>query len=171
MNLFMNARREVGGILNKLDGLSPWAFTGSLYLARWIVVIPVGFILGSLRVPGSDITFDASAIVLLLGFLFLAPLLETTLHCVGPYWLMPRLRAVPVGRRAWGFVAVSAGIMAVLHLGAGPAAFVPSLVTGGFLAYTYGHFAVRSVGLAVLHTWVFHAGINAVGWALIVASR
>jgi hypothetical protein len=167
----MNAGFEIHRILDRLDDLSPWVFTGSLYLARWIIVVPVGFVLGYLRVPSSNMAFDASAFVLLFGFIVLAPLLETVLHCVVPYWLMTKMPAIPVGKRAWGFVAVSAMVMALLHIAAGPAAFLPSLITGGFLAYTYGHFMVHHARLAILHTWAFHAGINIVGWALIVASR
>jgi hypothetical protein len=166
----MDVRLETYNILNRLDGLSPWAFTGSLYLARWIIIIPIGYALGQLGVSESTITFDASAIVLFFGFIFLAPLLETVLECVVPYWLMLKLRRIPAGKRPWGFVAISGMIMTLVHIGAWPAALLPSFVTGAFLAYTYGHFAVRRLGSAILHTWAFHAAINIVGWILVVGS-
>ena len=99
------------------------------------------------------------------SFLFKqSAILETLLECAAPYWLMRKARAIPVGKRPWGFVAISALVMAMMHLGAWPTAILPSLVTGSFLAYTYGHFAPRGFGLAVLHTWAFHAAINAIGW-------
>ena len=163
----MNTRLETHSLLNRLDGLSPWAFTGSLYLARWVIIVPIGYALGQLGVSDSKPAFDGSALVLLFGFIFLGPLLETVLECAVPYWLMLKVRKIRAGRRPWGFVVVSATIMALLHIGAWPSAILPSLVTGGFLAYTYGHFAVRGAGPAILHTWVFHAAINIVGWLLI----
>jgi hypothetical protein len=44
---------------------------------------------------------------------------------------------------------------------------LPSLVTGGFLGYTYAHFAPAGFTQAFLHTSAFHAGINLVGFILI----
>ena len=165
----MKARLGANSILNRLDGLSPWAFTGSLYLARWVIVIPLGYALGQFGVSHSRITFDGSAMVLLFGFIFLAPLFETLLECAFPYWLVLKVRGTVVRKRPWGFVAVSAMIMALLHMGAWPSAILPSLVTGSFLAYTYSHFAVCGAGPAILHTCVFHAAINIIGWLLIFA--
>jgi len=164
----MNARLAMNNTLERLDRLSPWAFTGTLYLARWAIVIPLGGILGLLGATGDKATSSASADVLLFGWVFLSPLLETVLECSIPYWLMAKTGRVQVGKRPWGFAAVSAAIMALLHLGAWPAAILPSLATGGFLAYTYGHFAVRGFRPALLHTWSFHAAINIVGWLLFV---
>jgi hypothetical protein len=154
--------------LDRLDRLSPWAFTGSLYLIRWAVIIPISWVSRLFGGAGGNVTASASDIVLLAGWIFVSPLLETLIECALPYWLMRKARAVPAGKRPWGFVAVSAVIMALLHMGAWPVAILPSLVTGGFLAYTYGHFAVRGFGPAVLHTSVFHAAINIVGWVLVV---
>ena len=163
----MKAWNRADRVLDRLDALPPWGFTGSLYLVRWGIVVPIGYALGLLGAPGSRAAFDGSPMVLLFGFIFLAPLLETLVECVVPYWLMLKMGATEVSKRAWGFVAVSALIMALLHMGAWPSAILPSLVTGGFLAYTYSHFAVSGTGTALLHTWVFHAGINLVGWLLI----
>ncbi len=156
-------------ILDRLDGLSPWAFTGSLYLVRWVIVLPIGYALGLSGAAGSRAAFDGSPIVLLFGFILLAPLLETLVECAVPYWLMRKMRATGVGKRAWGFVAASALIMALLHMGAWPSAILPSVVTGSFLAYTYSHFVACGTGTALLHTCVFHAAINLVGWLLIFA--
>jgi hypothetical protein len=66
---------------------------------------------------------------------------------------------------------VSALLVALMHLGAWPAAFLPSFITGGFLAYTYGHLAPNGFGTALLHTCAFHAAIKMVGWAQIVLSK
>jgi hypothetical protein len=162
----MSAGREPNSFLDRLDGLSPWAFTGVLYWARWVVVLPISYALG--QMGASDKTsFDGTASVLFFGFIFLGPVIETVTECVIPYWLMRKMSGIAAGRRAWGFVAVSAGIMTLLHVGAWPAAILPSLVTGGFLAYVYAHFAVSRVGMAMLHTWAFHAAINIVGWSLL----
>lgn len=162
----MNAGRETNLVLDRLDGLSPWAFTGLLYLARWAIVVPIGYALGQMDASGKA-AFDAPAITLFFSFVFLWPLLETVIECAIPYWLMRKMRGIAIGGRSWGFVVVSAGIMALLHVDAWPAALLPSLVTGGFLAYTYAHFAASRVGMAMLHTWAFHAAINIVGWVLI----
>jgi hypothetical protein len=157
--------------LDRLDSLSPWAFTGSLYLARWLIILPVAFAGQWLGAAKGGARFDAPVMTLLFGFLVLAPLFETVLECAAPYWLMRKAGLVAAGRRPWGFVVVSALLMALLHLDAWPAALLPSLVTGGFLAYTYGHFAPQGGGTALGHTAVFHAGINIIGWLLIVFSR
>jgi len=163
----MKARFETNSILNRVDDLSPWAFTGSLYLARWVIIVPMGYALEQSGISNSKITFDASATALLFSFVFLDPPFETLLECVAPYWLMTKVRGIAVGKRHWGFVAVSAMITALLHMGAWPSAILPSLVTGSFLAYTYSHFAVCGARPAILHTCVFHAAINIVGWFLI----
>jgi hypothetical protein len=165
----MNARLAMNNTLYWLDRLSPWAFTGTLYLARWAIIIPIGLILRLLGTTGGNVTSKASAAVLLFGWIFLSPLLETAIECAIPYWLMLKARGVPDGKRPWGFVAVSAAIMVLLHMEAWPAAILPSLLTGGFLGYTYGHFAIDGLNRAVLHTWSFHAAINIVGWVFVVA--
>ena len=154
--------------MDRLDALSPWPFTGTLYLARWAIVAPVGCVLGRLGVPNRGAEFGGSPLGLLFSFVVLAPLLETLVECAIPYWLMNRTTATTVGKRAWAPVAVSALIMALLHMGAWPSAIPPSLVTGSLLAYTYGHFVPRGTGPALLHTCVFHAAINLGGWFLVV---
>jgi hypothetical protein len=94
----------------------------------------------------------------------LAPVLETLTECLLPYWIMRKLNLIPAAGRAWGFVAVSAILMALLHFTAWPAALLPSLITGAFLGYTFAHFAPNNFGQAFLHTALFHAAINLVGW-------
>jgi hypothetical protein len=165
----MNAHLRTNSILDRLDRLSPWAFTGSLYLARWVIIIPISYALQELGVVSGKMTFDGSAIMLFFGFIFLSPLVETVLECLAPYWLLRKAQRIPAGKRPWAFIAVSAGIMALMHLSAWPSAILPSLVTGGFLAYTYSHFALCGAGPAMLHTCVFHAAINIIGWLLIFA--
>jgi len=165
----MNWRIEANDVLSRVDGLSPWIFTGCLYLVRWIVVVPIGYAVCQLGGSNNAATFTGSPMSLLLGFIFLAPLSETLIECAVPYWLMSKAGRNRLGERPWAFVVVSALLMALLHVGAWPSAILPSLVTGSFLAYTYGHFATSGTGWAILHTCVFHAGINMVGWLLLVA--
>ena len=165
----MNAQLATNNALDRLDRLSPWAFTGSLYLVRWAVVLPVSWVSQQLGGNNGNVRANAPILVLLFGWIFLSPLLETVIECAIPYWLMRKARGVPERKRPWRFVAVSAGIMALLHLGGWPVAILPSLVTGSFLAYTYGHFAVRGLRPAILHTCLFHAAINVVGLVLAVA--
>ncbi len=162
---------ELNRLLDRLDRLTPWAFTGSLYGLRWVVVLPVTWAVDLFDPTGGRASFEGPAIGLLLGFLFLAPILETLAECLAPYWIMRKMGRIPSVQRPWGFVAVSAGLMALWHVDYWPAAFLPSTITGAFLAYTFAHFAPGSPGKAFLHTWVFHAGINLVGWLLIVSSR
>ena len=67
-------------VFDRLDALPPWRFTGALYLARWGVILPVAFALNGLGVRGGGGNFNASALVLLFGFLVLAPVLESFLQ-------------------------------------------------------------------------------------------
>ena len=159
---------KLAALLDRLDRLSPWAFTGTLYVVRWLVIVPLAFVLA--QGSPNKLTFDAPLITLLFGFIVAAPLLETLVECAAPYWIMRKAGAIPVGKRPWVFVAVAAVMMTLLHVGAWPLAIIPSLVTGGFLGYTYGHFAPAGFGPALVHTSVFHAGINLVGWVLVAAS-
>jgi hypothetical protein len=159
----MHVQFSVRRVLNRLDGLSPWAFTGTLYLVRWIVVLPLGALIRLVGVTGGRVSGAGPAeLVIMVGF---DPLLETVLECAIPYWLM-RKCGMRSGPRSWGFVALSAAIMVLLHIGAWPAAILPAAVTGVFLAYTYGHFAANRPGQAIMHTWAFHSSINIVGWVL-----
>lgn len=41
--------------------------------------------------------------------------------------------------------------------------WVPTFITGLFLAFTYSHFASRSHGVAIAATSAFHASIKLVG--------
>ncbi len=164
----MNTSPRIAGFGERLDHLSPWAFTGSLYLLRWVVILPVSYAVAAVGVPGGKANFKGAALTLLTGFIFIAPIMETLVECTLPYWLLGRLGWSPGNRRPWLFVILSAWIMAVLHLSAWPAALFPSLITGGFLAYTYGHFAPLNQAQAFLHTWAFHAGINIVGWTMLM---
>ena len=49
-----------------------------------------------------------------------------------------------------------------------PVVITFAFVTGSFLAYVYAHFAPQSRFKAFLHTAVFHAAINVVGWTAIL---
>lgn len=162
----MNARRT---LLDRLDGMPPWRFTGTLYCIRWLVVLPLALALE--QVSRTKSAGSQAINVNPIGGLILAPVLETLLECAIPYWIMRRMGWIPVNRRAWGFVAASAALMALVHSYAWPAALLPSLVTGGFLAYTYAHFASVGFRQAFLHTSVFHACINLVGCILLALSH
>jgi hypothetical protein len=155
---------SIRGVLNRLDGMSPWAFTGILYLARWIVVLPLAALLRLVGVRGGLVSGAAAELVIMV---LLDPLLETILECTIPYWLI-RKCGRRSGPRPWGFVALSAAIMVLLHIGAWPAAILPAAVTGVFLAYTYGHFAANDQRRAIVHTWAFHSSINIIGWVIMV---
>lgn len=167
----MNAPVTIKNCVNRLDSFSPWAFTGSMYAIRWAMILPIGYALGTLGVSGGKAVFEGSPFVLLFGFIFLAPAMETLLECAMPYWLLSRAGRIRKDKRPWLFVVVSATLMTLLHISAWPSAIIPSLITGSFLAYTYGHFVPVGLGQAWLHTWVFHAGINIVGWSLLMAAR
>lgn len=164
----MNTSHKTESILNRLDLLSPWTFTGILYIVRWIVIIPSNYIFPLFMTSSGVVEFNTSAVVLLVGFIFISPFCETMIECTLPYLVMRMCNKIPLGKRPWSFVGISAGIMALLHINAWPLAIIPSLITGTFLAYTYGHFAPRSFGHALLHTSVFHAAINIIGWLMIV---
>ena len=151
-------------ILDRVDRLPPWKFTTSLYLARWIIVLPIAFLSDLLFPSRSGGHFKG---ITLFGAVIVAPILETLIECLLPYWAMKKFGFIPNDRRPWAFVIASASLMALLHAGAWPAAILPSLVTGSFLAYVFGHFAPISLRTAFLHTVLFHAAINLVGCALI----
>jgi hypothetical protein len=165
----MNIQHKTENILNRLDILSPWAFTGVLYIMRWIVIIPLSFILAQLSTSPQPVEFNGSRLGLFIGFIIISPFFETLIECALPYGVMRMFNIIPHGKRPWTFVCISAGMMALLHFFAWPLAIMPSLATGAFLAYIYGHFAPHSFGYALLHTSVFHAAINIIGWLMIVA--
>jgi hypothetical protein len=151
--------------LGRLDGMSPWGFTGTLYCVRWFIILPIAFMV-DLIFPSSKATLQGAQ-VNILGGLLIAPVLETLLECAAPYWFMRKLGYIPTNKRAWVFVSVSGLLMALLHAGAWPAAILPSFMTGGFLAYTYAHFAPMGFAQAFTHTSAFHAAINIIGCILI----
>lgn len=177
-----------GSWLDRLDRLGPVRFTLTLYLVRWLVLLPL---LGVLHWTGpapesAELVATLAGIDpwrLLPSLLLVGPAFETLVECVAPWLvlqaLLPELVGSPVRRRArgarpaasprpWPFVAVSAVVMVLLH----PlelATMLPTAITGCFLGYTYGHFAPRSHVAAFAATTAFHAGINAVGFVVLVA--
>jgi hypothetical protein len=146
-----------------LDGLSDPRFTLALYLLRWAIVLPLGWLLSPFG-TSSD-TFKMSSPdpwFYLIPFIVVAPTLETFLECTLPYSLMYKRR----GRRPWSpwpFVVFGALAMVALHP-LTPLVMIFACITGAFLAYVYGHFAPQSQLKAFLHTALFHAAINIVGW-------
>jgi hypothetical protein len=169
----MNIRHKNESILNRLDHLPPWAFIGVLYIIRWPVIyffsIPVDFILVHFARPTQAVEYDGSPTGLFIDFIIISPLLETLIECSLPYGVMWFFNIIPGDKRPWSFVCISAAIMALLHFFAWPFAIIPSLITGVFLAYVYGHFAPRGFGYSLLYTSAFHAAINIIGWLMIIA--
>ncbi len=169
------ARRSASAVLDWIDQRPPWQFVAILYGARWVALVPVlafghCVFTQSQRSAASipDRWSQGSPIGLFLGLVVMPPLLETLIECAVPYWVVSRVRDCRKERprRCWGFVAVSACVMAVLH----PmlAALLPALITGAFLAYCYAHFAPIGIWMAILATTVFHGAINMVGWTMLV---
>lgn len=143
---------------------SDWAFTAKLWLLRWAIVLPVGwFMMMALTEPGARYQGSANLLTLV-GFLLIAPIIETVLECLVP-WLLLALFTKPPHRGL--FIAISAGLMAILH---SPTitAITLGAITGVFLALVFSHFAVRSKFTALIHTMVFHSAINLVGWIFLL---
>lgn len=154
--------------LDRLDAQQPWRFLLVLYFLRWLILLPAAALSGWLFPGESDTLFqDLGALqigTLALSMLILNPCFETLVECTLPYWILNKIRA-PSGR-PWVFIFVSAALMAVLHQTL--PALIPSLITGLFLAYTYGHFAAQNQVKATLLTVLFHACINLVGFLLLI---
>jgi hypothetical protein len=169
------AERRVNRLLDWLDSRSGWQFVTILYVARWLVLVPVSAVtdlifsdadLAAASIP--DEWKNGTAIGLFFGLVVVPPLLETLLVCSLPYWIVAWVRGYRHTRphRCWGFVAISACGMVALH--PIPAAVSATVVTGVFLAYCYAHFAATSTLKAISATWIFHGGINMVGWAMLM---
>lgn len=149
-----------------LDALSDWQFTGTMYLLRWVVILPLALVLSPISSPHDTFQAEGTPWHFLIPFLFVAPTLETLIECSMTYWLMYGVLKRP-RRSPWPFVIASATLMVLLHP-IQPVVVVMAFTTGAFLAYVYDHFAPRSHLKAFLHTAVFHGGINAVGWTMML---
>lgn len=166
MGLMANeSNSKFSSFLNWLDRLPDWRFTSTLYLLRWLVIVPISLVLWPFSSSAAAFHGDGDPWEYLLPFLVVAPTLETLIECTLPYWVLNKVLNV---RREphWPFVFVSATAMVVLHPLV-PTVIVFAFITGAFLAYVYAHFAPTSHLKAFLHTAVFHAGINLVGWTMI----
>ena len=169
----MPRTRRVTRLLDWLDTRNAWQFLGLLYLARWVALIPV-IVLEQVVFTGAQTQAASmpeqwrhgSPLGMFLGLVIFPPLLETLVECSLPYWLIGKLWVSRRSGRAWGFILVSAFVMAVLH--AMLAALLPASITGAFLAYCYAHFAPSSISKAILATAGFHGAINLVGWTMLV---
>jgi hypothetical protein len=164
-------RSAVTRVLDWLDARGPLQFFALLYIARWVVIVPMAA-LSHRFLDTSDqervwewlTAKDAAALAFHL--LLRSPLIETLIECVLPYLIITRIQKRWV-RRPWGFIVASGFVMALMHpmLFALPFAFV----TGVFLAYCYAHFAIHSTWRAFAATAAFHAAINVVGLTMILA--
>ena len=160
--------------LDWLDGRPSWLFVCILYLARWVLLAPylvaAEYLFSNSEGSSAEMSklSEISPIVLFALIVIFSPMVETFLECSLPYWVLSFLRRKKgkLPARPWLFVMISALVMTLMHPTL--SAVVPSLVTGAFLAYCYGHFAVRGTGRAIVFTTIFHAGINIVGWTMMV---
>jgi hypothetical protein len=148
----------------RINALPDWQFTGTLYLLRWAVLLPLTLALWPFSSRGDAFHGEGDPSGYLIPFLIVAPTLETLIECSLPYWVMHRLLGWN-RRTPWPFVVVSAMLMVLLHP-LTPIVITFAFVTGSFLAYVYAHFAPQSHVQAFLHTAVFHAGINIIGWTM-----
>jgi hypothetical protein len=155
---------SASSLLARLHRLPDWRFTGTLYLLRWAVILPLALVLWPFSSPGDAFHGEGDPWRYLIPFLLLAPTLETLIECSLPYWVMHRVLRWK-RRTPWPFVVVSATVMVLLHP-LTPVVITFAFVTGSFLAYVYAHFARQSQVKAFLHTAVFHGGINIVGWSV-----
>jgi hypothetical protein len=153
-------------VLAWVNGLADWRFTGFLYLLRWAIILPLSLALRPLISPEATFQGGGDPWGYLIPFLIVAPTLETLIECTLPYWVLHRVFRWK-RRTPWPFVVVSALAMVVLHPLL-PVVIVMAFVTGSFLAYVYAHFAQQSHAKAFLHTAVFHAAINLVGWTILM---
>jgi hypothetical protein len=170
-------KKLANDVLDWLDQRNAWQFVGILYLARWVVLVPVGVLIYFVFSPAQQAAaampkeWRAGApLGLFLGLVVIPPVFETLVECTLPYWIVSQIRNYRRSRpkRCWGFIALSAGMMGMLH--PIPAAVPAALITGVFLAYCYAHFAAKGIGKALLATAVFHAAINFVGWTILMVS-
>lgn len=160
--------------LDWLDSRAAWQFLGILYIVRWWFIVPYmiaeKFLFTDAQISAASLPelSGISPVILFAIIVILDPLLETLVECSLPFLALSLIhrKKGKLSARPWLFVILSAMLMVILH----PmlAAVVPSFVTGLFLAYCYGHFAVRNFGSALMYTTAFHAAINIVGWSMIV---
>jgi hypothetical protein len=138
----VNRSLVLPGCLDWLDRQRDGIFWSVLYLVRWPVIIPVSFVQGLLVagvLGGRDAWKPEVGGAALLVPIILPPILETLIECTLPYWILKRLGRI-ASARPWTFILISASMMALLHF---PVAVSCAFVTGMFLAYCYGHFAIR----------------------------
>jgi hypothetical protein len=143
---------------------SDWIRTGTLWVARWAVILPVNWLFSSLLGEhGTPANLAGDPLIVFLLAVIASPLLETAIECLLPYTVLQRIqRSSP--RTA--FVIVSAALMALLHF-VSVVAVANAAITGAFIAYVYAAAASRrGQSRAFLHAFTFHAAINLVGWVL-----
>lgn len=154
--------------LDWLDRQDALAFFVVLYLARWPIIIPVGWFqqLFAVYVLGGSSELEplkANPGVMFVNMVILAPLLWIFIECTVPYWVR-NLLSPERPQRPWGFICASALIMALASL---PYAFPCGFVTGAFLAYCYGHFARHNQWVGFLGATTYLAAINVIGWTVL----
>ena len=160
--------------LDRLDTLPAWQFLLVLYVARWGILLPFlmlsPLLFNSSQLENATLESDptANAAMIFVAIVVLAPFLETLVECAIPYAIFAKIRNYRCNppQRPWGFIVVSASIMALAHPMA--AALAPAFITGFFLAYCYAHFAPYRILYGIAATVGFHAAINIIGWTMLV---
>jgi hypothetical protein len=151
--------------LARINRLPGWQFTLALYLLRWAIILPLGFLLQPFSTSADNIHLpNADLKAFFITGVLLDPLIETIVECSLVYFVLHSVLRVPTYRTR-PFVFCSAMAMVLLHP-LTPIVFLFAFITGSFLAYAYAHFAPINHIRAIKHTTAFHAGINLVGWVL-----
>jgi hypothetical protein len=150
-----------------LHTLPGWQFTLVLYLLRWAIVLPLGFLVQPFATSTDHVQVSSGDPVSFLLFgVLLDPLIETLLECSLVYIVLHSILRVST-YRVRPFVFCSAIAMVLLHP-LTPVVSIFAFITGSFLAYVYAHFAPINHIRAIKHTAAFHMGINLVGWVLML---
>jgi hypothetical protein len=157
-------------LLARIKRLPGWQFTLVLYLLRWAIVLPLGFLLEPFSTSSDNLHLqNADLKTFFITGVLLDPLVETVLECSLVYFLLHTVLGVAT-HRIRPFVFCAAMAMVLLHP-LTPVVFIFAFITGSFLAYVYAHFALINHIRAIKHTTAFHAGINLVGWLLMWLQR
>ncbi len=148
----------------------PWhRFLGILYVLRWlvlaVVLLPAWLLAPHWLKLTSAEDFAPTGVNLAITLLVIAPVVETLGECTAVWWLLRTLMRRPPPRGL--FMLLSAAVMVAVHP---PFGFhwVPTFITGLFLAFIYSHFVAWSHRAAFAATCGFHAAINLVGVAFLL---
>ncbi len=109
-------------LLDWLDRRNDWQFVAILYVVRWVVLLPLGWLVQRILTPaqisgGSISPGGMNPLSFFLVAVVIDPPFETVVECTLPYlaisWVRDYRRMRP--KRPWGFVVISACAMTALH--------------------------------------------------------